>query len=169
MNINHLLFSLFSLISAIFFLLLGIFAVMVPWVPALKVSIIRFLQENSIVISLFGFAFLIVGTAIVINIILGTKRRYYHVKSGQNAVSVDENLIKGYLETYFHDLFPGQEIPSHLVIKQNKIHVMADLPTIPMEEQKDILEKIEKDLGEVFTTVLGYRNEFYLNISFLEK
>lgn len=159
-------YSLISFITALFFILLGVVSVLMPWVPSIRSDIIGFLIENSIAISLFGLAFLTIGIVMVINIILGTKRHYYEFKVGQNPVGVDEDLIQKYLQAYFIELFPVQEIPCCLAIKQNRLHITADLPYVPATQRAVLLEKIQQDLQDLFRRQLGYHDDYYLSASF---
>ena len=146
--------------------MLGLVAVLVPWSPEVRSDIIQFILEDSIAIFLFGFVFIVVGLAIVISIILGTRRSYYRLKGGLQSVMIDEKVIQDYLDTYWKELFPKATVPNRLQIKKNKIHLTADLPFVPQNEQKAVLERIRNDLTEIFNSFLGYQEPFYLAASF---
>lgn len=163
---NHFFYSLISFIIALFFIMLGVISVLMPWFPSMRADLILFLLENSIVISLFGFSFLTIGIFLVINIILNTKRHYYEFKVGQNTVTIDEDLIQKYLHVYFLEIFPTQEVACRLAIKQNQLHVTADLPYVPAEQRNIILEKIKRDLKDLFSQQLNYNTDYYLSTSF---
>lgn len=137
-----------------------------PWFPEMRANLITFLLENSIAISLFGFAFLTIGTVMVMNFLLGMQRKYYEFKIGQHSVNVDEELVNSYLQIYFKELFPSQEVPCRLIIKQNRFHITADLPCVPSSQRSILLEKIKNDLNELFSNQLGYESDFYLSTSF---
>lgn len=162
----YLFYSLISFIIALFFILIGIVSIMIPWSAGVRSDLIRFILEDSLTISLFGFAFVVIGLAIVINILLNSRRSYYHVKSGQSAITVDEAVIQQYLSLYWKQLFPQSEIPFKLNIKKNRIYLSADLPYQPIEEQRPLLERIRHDLRKLFSSHLGYDSEFSLSISF---
>jgi len=162
----NIIYSLISFIVAIFFIALGIVCSMIPWSPDIRYSLVRFILEDALAISLFGFAFLIIGMAIAANILIGSRRRYYYVKSGQNVFQIDESIVFNYLNTYLEHLFPKKEIPCRLTLKKNKISITVDLPYIAEEKQKDLLDRIQSDLHELFKAKLGYQDEFYLTASF---
>lgn len=166
---NHWFYSLISLFVALFFLLLGSLAIMLPWSPVARTDLVMFILEDSLAIFLFGFVFLAIGIAIVTQIILSARKNYYRLKSSPRAISVDEAVITNYINSYWKDLFPKTYIPSSLNLKKNKIHITADLPYIPQSEQKELLEKIKTDLDELLASLLGYRDIFYLSASFQPK
>ena len=163
---NHFFYSLISFIIALFFIMLGVISVLMPWFPSMRADLILFLLENSVVISLFGFAFLTIGVFLVINIILSTKGHYYEFKVGQNTVTIDEDLIQKYLQMYFSELFPTEEVPCRLTIKQNQLHVTADLPYVPPTQRSLLTEKIKQDLKDLFSQQLDYNTDYYLSTSF---
>ncbi len=164
---HNLFFSLISFIIAIFFVLLGIISVMIPWSEEVRYGLVRFILEDALAISLFGCAFIVVGLAIAVNILLNSRRKYYHLRSGCNAIGIDENVIQQYLTVYWQQLFPDHDIPYRLTIKHNKIHINVDLPHLPLQEQRQLLERIKQDLQQLFTGKLGYQEEFYLTASFI--
>lgn len=163
---KHFFYSLINFIVALFFIMMGVISVLMPWFPAMRVDFIKFLLENSMAITLFGLCFLTIGIYLVISIILGAKRHYYEFKVGQNLVTVDEDLIQKYLQVYFSEIFPTQEIPCGLTIKQNLLHITADLPYVPSSQRDVLLEKIKQDLKNIFGQHLGYDSDYYLSASF---
>lgn len=163
---NNLFYSLISLAIAIFFIMLGIISVMLPWSPMVRTDLIQFILEDSIAIFIFGFCLIIIGLAVVINIAFSARRSYYRLRSGPKSIWIDESVIQDYLNSYWKDLFPQSSVPNRLIMKKNKIHLVADLPYIPLAEQKELLERIKTDLTDLFGTFLGYRETFYLSASF---
>lgn len=163
---NNLFYSLISFIIALFFILLGIIGVMVPWSPGVRTDLVQFILDDSLAISLFGFTSIVVGLAIAINILLNTRRQYYHIRSDSNAIAVDETVIQQYLNTYWKQLFPNNDIPNRLTLKNNKIHITVDFPHLPLSQQQVLLERIKNDLSQTFANMLGYHSEFYLSASF---
>jgi hypothetical protein len=127
---------------------------------------IEFILENSIAISLFGFGFIILGSIMVVNLYIGAKRSYYYVRAGNRSIAIDEEIIQQYLHSYWKRLFPLEEIPTRLVLKKNKIKIIADLPHTPASEQKHFIERIQHDLEDIFSRILGYSHEFVLAINF---
>lgn len=166
---NHFFYSIINILNALFFILIGMVGILIPWSIHVRTLLTQFIFEDYLAISLFGFAFFIIGIAIFINILMNTKKNYYRINSSKTTTTVDEAVIQGYLNTYWKQLFPESEIPYHLQIKNNKIHIAVDLPYFPINEQKSLLERIRTDLIGIFSKVLGYQEEFLLSASFQTK
>lgn len=158
--------SFLNFIIGIFFILIGIIGIMISLDAGTRTLAIQFILENNISIALFGFAFVVLGFAVVINLFLSFKRRYYKVRCENHALLVDETVIQDYVSSYWKKSYPAFDIPNRLTVKKNKIHIFADLPYMPRSEQKKSLEKIQEDLSDLFNRVLGYHDHFYLSISF---
>jgi|LakMenE18May11ns_1017448.scaffolds.fasta_scaffold9937142_3 hypothetical protein len=163
---KNVFYSFISLLIALFFVLLGVIGVIFSWFPAAKAAFIQFLIEDSYLLFLFGIAFIVIGMALMMNIISSGRRQYYHISSGQKSLTIDETVIQNYLNSYWKNLFPKAHVPSKLTLKKNKLYLTVDLPYIPPDQQKPVLERIEKDLSELLATTFGYKEPFYLTASF---
>lgn len=142
---------------------------LIPWSSTIRTNLVSFILEDHLTIFLFGLAIFVTGFAIAAYILLGTRQRYYHLKSDQNPIIVDESIIEFYVNSYWKQLFPDREIPSRLTLQKNKISVTADLPYLPSDQQKPLLNRIKNDLDDTFTKLLGHRPEFSLFASFQAK
>jgi hypothetical protein len=165
-SVNNFAYSILSFVVALFFILIGIVGILIPWSINVRTLLTKFIFEDAIAISLFGFTFFVIGLAIVIHILFNAQKKHYKISSLKGPTTVDEAVIQEYLETYWKQLFPKNDIPCQLALKDNKIHVAVDLPYLPIQEQRPLLEKIRKDLMDMFTKVLGYRDEFFLSATF---
>lgn len=163
---NRLFYSLISLFIALFFLMLGILCLMLPWSPSARTDLISLILENSTSIAIFGMGLLLIGLIIAINIALGARHSYYKVRTGPRSVQVDENILQSYLDSYWRQTFPTTEIPHRFTLKRNKIQITADLPYIPQNEQKALLTRLSAELAEIFENFLGYRQSLSLSASF---
>lgn len=163
---RHFFYSFITFVIALFFILIGIGCMLIPWIHVIESAVIQFIIQNTVAIFLFGFAFFLIGCALIAQVMLASRRKYYYVRSGSNAVSVDENLIQECVATYWKAKFPGEEIPFNLEIKENKIHITVDLPYVAKDQQNLTLQAMENDIGHILASTLGYRNEFFLNVSF---
>lgn len=165
----NFLYYLVTIVIGVFFLALGIFAMVLPWSSSMRTELIEFVLSNSIAISLFGFAFLVIGLTVLINLYLSSKRRYYYVRVGRRSIAIDEEIIQQYLHSYWRQLFPEDDVPTRLTLKRNKIKVFAELPHVPVNEQKAFIEHIKEDLQDIFVRILGYSHEFMLSLRFQSK
>jgi len=165
----NFLYSIVSFVIALFFIALGIMAILVPWSAGLRTDAIEYILANSIAISLFGFGFIVIGGTMVLNLILSSRKKYYYSRVASNFVAVDEAVIQQYLRFYWEQIMPDQDVPTQLTLKKNKIYITADLPFRPVSEQKVLIENIKQDLRNIFTKVLGYPHDFVLSVSFQAK
>lgn len=163
---TNFLYSVISLIIALFFILLGIIGVILPWSSSVQSLAISLILEHGLLIFLFGLSLLAIGIATTVNIILSSKRRYYHLKVNSQTVSVDTAVIHNYLHKYFKELYPEIDVPYQLKMKKNKLHITVDLPYSAQSEQEAILERIQTELRELFQHFLDYRQPFFLSASF---
>jgi hypothetical protein len=164
--VYHIFFLIINAILAIFFLLVGIVSMLMLWVPIIRSEVIQFILEDSLAIFIFGFAFSIIGLFILVNIILNMRRHSYHMKIGKNHVTIDQAVIHRHLTSYWKELFPKEEIPYRVAMKDDRIHLFVDLPFTPQTQQKMVLERMEEDLDQLFKNTLGYRHPFMLSASF---
>ncbi len=166
---SNLFHSLISLVIALFFVLIGLISIMIPWSADIRYKLIHFILEDALAISLFGFAFIVVGSAIIANILLNARHQYYHIRSGVGAIKIETAIIQQHLTLYFKELFPSNDIPCRIAMKKNKIHITIDLPFTPPTQQRELLERIKGDIQHLFATKLGYLDEFFLSASFHDK
>lgn len=164
--LNRLFNSLISLVIAIFFLMLGVVSIMLPWSPSARADLIDLILQDSMVLAFFGLGFILIGLSIVIHIALNARHHYYHIKTGPYSIQVDESIIQDYLDSYWRQLFPYAEVPNRFMIKRNKIHITADLPYVPPSEQKILLKQSSDELAQLLESFLGYRQPLTLSASF---
>lgn len=164
----NFIYYLGGVVIGLFFLLLGLIAIILPWSIGLRTDVVLFFLENSIAISLFGFGFFLIGIGMLVNFYLSSRRSSYRLHSKQPVV-IDQRIMEQYLTSYWKQLFPQQEIPTQLFLRKNRLKITADLPYVPLLEQKPLVEQIEKDLQEIFSNLLGYSESFALALSFAKK
>jgi hypothetical protein len=163
----HFFYSLIAFIIALFFIMLGILGLLVQISDSIRSDVIGFIIEDTLILSLFGIACILIGCAIVFYLLTGFKKRYFKIRSkDNNAFYLDESLFQDYMKNYWKQLFPKQDVPNQVVLKKNKVLITADLPYVPEAQQKTLLSRIDRDLKEMFTRLLGYRQEYVISISF---
>lgn len=155
-----------SFILGTFFFVVGAFGIAFPWSPLLQQATVRFITENTLILSLFGLGFALTGLSIVIYTILNTRRRYAYLKTGKYTVALDEILLEKYLETYWKEKFPHHSILYTLTIHKHSLQIEANLPFLPESEQRLLLEKMNQDFTDLFGRVLGYPYDVHVIASF---
>jgi hypothetical protein len=155
-----------SFIIGSFFFIMGAFGIILPWSPFLQKVSTQFILEHTLILSLFGIGFVLIGLSIVIYTLINTRHRYVHIRIGENTVSIDEQVIRQYLETYWLEHFPKLHIPFHLSLKKQSLQIIVDLPPLPLAEQKIFLERVKHDFSDLFGRLLGYPYDVHLIASF---
>lgn len=155
-----------TLILALFFSLLGIFIFLVALIPSIQDNFVSLIHHHFWLWFFFGVCFFLIGLAFFAYTFLGCRKTYLSSKTGANLTIISEDVIHSYLQTYFEKLFPKQQIPYRLLLKKGKIQIIADLPYVPLEEQKNILSLIENDLSELLNQTFGYKQTLELSLSF---
>lgn len=97
-----------------------------------------------------------------------SKKRYIQLEFGKHQTTIYQDIIHKHLENFWKTLFPESSINSEVKFQKNSIEVIAELPEVPVAQQRDMLGKIEHELQEFLQTQFGYYKEFLLTISFQE-
>lgn len=160
------MYTLISFLLSLFFITLGIISLIIPWSSYARTELITFLLENNILLTFFGFTLLALGLIALFYLIQNSKRKYFTIKSSELEADVSETVISKYLSTYFRELYPLNDVACKVELKKKKAVVIADLPYVPENEQKELLKKIEEDLTDLFRDVIGFRHELKVSVSF---
>jgi len=163
---RHFFYYLASFVVALFFICIGIMFCFLPDSQAKIDTLTQFMLQNPWLSYLGSILFIAMGAAILINIKLNLKKQSYKIRTGGLLACLDERIFEQYVDTYWKDLFPKNQVTSHVTIRKNKLHIEADLPYVPLSEQKPLLEQIEKDLNEILIKYLGYTQEYLISINF---
>jgi hypothetical protein len=167
-KLRRFFYLIISLVTGSFFFSIGMFSMFLPWSQHLQQETIRLITENTLILSLYGMGFVLIGLSIVIYTILATRRRELIVRTGNLAVTVDEAVVCQYLRAYWLEQFPGSQVPFHIKVKKNALQISAELPALPLEEQKIFLEKVKQDFTDLFGNLLGYPHDVHLIANFLK-
>jgi hypothetical protein len=162
----HYLHSFLNLILALFFILIGIITLLLPWSETIRNTFVTFINENAWPWNLFGLGFILIGSGIGAYTALTKRKQYFSIKLGPCETSISEKVIDDYLRTYFTKQFPSQDIPYRFTLSKNTFHLTVDLPFVPIEDQKELLSKMEEDLQGIFREFIGYRKKLNFSFSF---
>lgn len=166
---THPLRTFVNFVVALFFVMLGLVCLSLPWSSRVKNALITFISESSLMLGIIGFLLLLTGLAIIFYLIFSRSQRTYHVRKENYKFDIDKNVIDTYVKIYFEERFPNEEVSHQISIKKNRLMLAADLPFLPKPEQKPFTEQIYEELSELLTEKIGTDKELYLSISFPEK
>lgn len=160
-------YSLITFIIGLFFVMVGLLGFSIQASTSIRTEVVSFIFEDTVFISLFGILSLLMGIAIIFSFITSFKKRSFKIKSkNNNTFALDESLFQDYIKNYWRQLFPKHDIPSQVTLKKNKVLISADLPYVPDSQQKALLGRIDRDLKDLLTRVIGYPREYVVSISF---
>lgn len=157
-------------ITIIFSLLLiavGAFLLVLPNAPDFQQNIVTFLEANLGLVQFSGVCIAVLGIILLISSFFVTRRDHHLVVYEKKGfVEISEDVLQQYVNSYFSALFPQSSVNVETTLKKGKIHMVLDLPEVEKEAQKLLLETLENDLTKLFEDKLGYKDDFYLSVSF---
>lgn len=150
---------LFLILLVIFF---GLFLVAIPLAPSFRDHAIAFINSSDTFLITCGTLLIIVALLLLTAAYSTTKGVTFTVQMGErSSYTVDEKVLNKLLKDYFKSIFNNFEVLGQF--QDNKIHVMLEMPPMPFIEQKPLLERIEKDLSELFEEQFDYSAPFSLS------
>lgn len=166
MNFSRFIYNSVSFILALFFILVGILNLFLAQSENWLKWLVQFISTNPWLSTLVGILFIAIGIGLLVRIRINSKKQYYEIKAGNHITCLDEKIFEKYLDTYWKELFPKNQVLSSVALRKNQLYITADLPYIPLEEQKTLLQQIENDLNDILIKYLGYHQEYLISINF---
>lgn len=165
MRFTNIFMVTINFLIAVFIIFFGGVVTALALMTSLQQTLMLFLLDNQMLMALLGGGLSLVGLFLLLHA-AGKRRRYYHIRTGLRAVAVDPAVLNGYVARYWRRLFGRKDIASQVVISGDKFHIIADLPPYPFEEQKTLIQRIEKELTKLFAEAFDYHKGLALSISF---
>lgn len=163
---NHFFYTLSSFLVALLFLIIGTVTISMPWIPEVHATVLHFLVEQTLALSLLGFLLILISIAILVYLALTRSEKVLYIKKGTHSISVDHKVLEGHLDAYLKELFPSDEIPHQLIIRKQRILISTDLPYRPKQEQESLSEKMYDDLVHLLEDQFSCTKDLYLSLSF---
>lgn len=165
MRTGNVLFSAVHLFVIFVILAIGVCFIALAKIPHVKFLISDLLSEKPEVCFSLGIFVLVLGCILLVGLYAMNRKRYYQVSMKGNKTKIDEAIIQKYVENYWQRIFPGQKFSAGVLLHPNrKIEIMAEIPNMPEEEQIELLEKVETELGGILAGNLKYDKEFELTV-----
>lgn len=169
MRTGTLLLSAIHFFVVLIVLSVGAFFLSIPYAPHVRVLLIDALLGETQSIMLFGYAILLLGVLLLTGFYAMYRRPYLQLEMEPKVigseVTLELGLLRDYVEKYWKELFPENNLTTDIVIHANQeIELVAEMPDVPPLEHTVLLEKIEKELGELLAKNLGYNKDFLLTV-----
>ena len=163
---SHFINATLNGILGLFFVCLGIIAMLIPFSPEIRTRVVLFLLDEGKITFLFGLIFSGMGAGVLINVISSLRKRTYVIKSGDHKISVDEKLFRQYLEKYWETRFPRKEVSHRVSVSARKIVIHAELPETPKNQHEKLLWDIQGEIEDLFNRIIGYRGKVVFSATF---
>ena len=158
--------SILTFALGLFFTFFGLMFLLVIWEPLIRSGVFHLFTHYEVLLSIFGGGFLFIGISIIIYALIFSRRRYFYIRTGSREVQISEDVAKDYVNKYFQKLFGQKDLPCTLNVRRGKIHISANLPFIPEQEQQSLTQKINSEISDLLYYRLGYDSLYYLSLSF---
>lgn len=155
-----------SLVIGAFFCFIGSYIFILPWSASLQEKAMQFVLEKTFIPMLYGLGFILAGIFLIFFTLWQLRHRFVQVRIGTLAITLDENVIRKYLDSYWKEYFPSENIFYTISFKKKALEITAELPPLPYLEQKHILEQIKDDFSDLFSRILGYPYDVHLFANF---
>lgn len=156
------------LILLLLLLLLGVFFVALPLSPSFREHAIAFIQGSNTTLTTTGILIIFVAILMLLASYSTTKGAFMRVEMGEKgSYTIDERILNKLLKEYFKALFDHFEVFGEF--HDNQIYITLEMPAMPFIEQKPLLEKIEKELADLFEEQLNYSSPFSLSAIILDE
>lgn len=157
MRVSNLLFSAIHLLVVFFIMCVGAVLVFLPLSPKLLFAVTMSLIDRPDAYGKVGLGVLGSSVVLFFGFYMLNRRRFIQYK--MKGFSIDPKVAEGYVRDYWHGLFPGNDVEV-VVRKPRQLEVIAQMPTV----EEELLERIEKELGSIFSSKLGYNDSFILTV-----
>lgn len=163
---GNLFTAIIGLIIATLFILTGIVAASLPWMPDIQAAILKSLIEDTLYISLIGTTLCITGSAIITYIALNYSKKSFTIVRGNLSFAIDQKVLEKYIGDYFKRMHPKEELPHQVVVRKRRILLSTELPYAPKEQQEPIAEKVYDDIIRLLEEKFSCQKDLYLSITF---
>ncbi|TXI40271.1 MAG: hypothetical protein E6Q59_03740 [Nitrosomonas sp.] len=157
-----------TVLLSLIFIFLGFASIVIPWSQGTREATLLFLEGSKVTLCLFGIAFVVLGSSLLVHQLLGLRPRRYYLRSGSQSTAVENQVINDTLQAYCSERFPGRAVLSNVQIGSKQLSIALTLPPAPKELQKPLLNELEKEIREVLDRIFGYQKTFALTAIFEE-
>ena len=164
MRTGHLLFSAVHFLVVFFLIAVGVFLIALPHAPHFWLSLTAALTEAPELFTKFGWGILVFGFFLFVGLYFLNRRHFIRFQSEGVKISVDEMVIQKSVHDHIKTFFPDIEMGTDVAIKgKDKLEIIIYLPQI--QEEEEVWQRVENELGTLLHDLLGYRKEFYLTLA----
>ncbi len=158
MRWTHHLFSVVQFFQVLILVLGGIFCLVLPFAPTLRVRIADIILFKDSLFLGFGVILCTIGGILGIGFYFLQKHKVLQL-SLEPPVSVDRDVLAALVQSYLQKRFPGQKVTTDVIIGDSIEFVTQNLTEADLEKH---LAEIEIDIGQLLSRTVGYRKKFLM-------
>ena len=94
------------------------------------------------------------------------RHSYYQLEmKHKHTAAVEVDLLRKLIAIYWKKAFPEKDLSTDVLLHQGKkIEVVVEVPSMSIDEQQQLLERVEKEIGELLEGQVGYGGEFLFTV-----
>lgn len=116
-----------------------------------------------------GMCFLLFASTAVWAAFLQIRKRVLVIKKGISEISVESTVLEGYLKQYWKRVFPGGSVTQQIRVEKEKILIEITFPAVALSDQSTVVRQMEKDIKDIFYSLIGYEGTIELIYEFSKK
>lgn len=165
MRTGNLLFSAVQFLLATAILCSGGFIAALSIAPKVRFQLAQFFFERDDLLLPLGLVLLLIGLILLVGFYFMYRKQYYQVELKASVHNVEIALLQSTLSVYWKKLFPEHDLSTDVFLhKDQKIELVAEVPTLSLEEHEKLLQKVEKEVSALISYQLGYRKDLLLTV-----
>jgi len=165
----HLFFSALHFFLLLGMCLCGAFLMILYFSPLLRYQMSEWIgREEGREVLFTGMGLVAFGLILIALTVNLYKTQYYQVQMGfpGRSASVDLDVVRSLANRYWQNYFPSVQPNVDVLLREDStLELFAQLPPLPNDEHKAMLQKIEADLSRQLARHLGYRKPFFLTVN----
>src|SRR3569832_934389 len=154
----HHLFSAMQFFQLLILVLGGIFCLVLPLAPTMRVKIADIILYKDALFVGCGVILCAIGMILGIGYYFLQRHQVLQI-SMEPPVSVDQDVLAALVQTYLQKRFPEQKMVTHVVVGDCLEFVTQNLTEPGLEKH---LSEIELELGELLSRAVGYKKKFLM-------
>jgi len=134
--------------------------------PSLLMGFVSLVIQNPSFLVILSLSSLVLAICLILGMYKVAKKNFFQLSLKCPSVTIEEAIIKDYVDQYWKEIFPSSRIKSLVVLhSKHKLEIIANIPDLPFEERNDLFQRIQNELGVILARKMGYEKEFLLTIT----
>lgn len=167
MRSGNNIFSAVQFLFVVAVIVIGSFLAILPWTPYVRFKIANFLVDRPDLFFPAGVFLCSIGGMLLVGFYTMYRKRFFQVemKAPQTMTFVEMVVLRSSVEKYCRDAFASKmQLTDFFLHANQKIEMVVQISDVDMVEKKALLEKAEKEIGQLLKRKIGYQEEFLMTV-----